>query len=163
MLKVGEVAPLFTLPDSAGQLRSLPELIKNGPLVLFFYPADFTPVCTAEACMFRDRHADLARAGVTVVGVSPQSIDSHRDFRARHSLPYELLADPARSVIRIYAGTWLGLPMPFAARRVTYLIDDQRVTRDRVLADFSAAAHERIAAAALARSPSPSPSPSPQR
>jgi len=153
MLKIGETAPKFALPDSTGRERTLTELLAPGPLVLFFYPADFTPVCTAEACMFRDRHADLARSGVTVIGVSPQSVESHRRFRAKHTLPYELLTDDKRIAIRRYAGTFLGLPLPFASRRVTYLIGPDGVVLDRVVADMSAGAHERIAKAAMKAGP----------
>ncbi len=153
MLKIGAAAPPFSLPDSTGKICSLVEMLKGGPLVLFFYPADFTPICTAEACMFRDRHADLARAGVTVYGVSSQSAESHTGFRAKHQLPYELLTDRDRKVIAVYAGTWLGIPLPFASRRVTYLIGRDGVIRDRVLADLSAASHERIVAAAQGLKP----------
>lgn len=148
MLKIGASAPPFSLPDSTGKICALEEMLKGGPLVLFFYPADFTPICTAEACMFRDRHADLARAGVTVFGVSQQSAESHTKFRAKHQLPYELLSDADRKVIAVYAGTWMGIPLPFASRRVTYLIGRDGVIRDRVLADLSAASHGRIVATA---------------
>ena len=148
MIRIGETAPTFTLPDSTGRERSLTELLATGPLVLFFYPADFTPICTAEACMFRDRHGDLMRAGVSVVGVSAQSVESHRRFREKNRLEYELLSDCERKVIPSYAGTWMGIRLPFASRRVTYLIGSDGVVRDRVVADLSAASHSRIVAAA---------------
>lgn len=148
MIKPGETAPDFTLSDQDGAPFTLSAELAHGPLVLFFYPADFTPVCTREACMFRDAHAQLADAGVRVVGISPQDSASHRRFREAHSLPYRLLADPQRTVIAPYAGTVAGIPLPFFTRRVTYLIARNGVVADRVIADLSEASHRRIIAAA---------------
>ncbi len=144
MLKVGEQAPDFSLPDSTGRHRTLVGLLATGPLVLFFYPADFTPICTAQACMFRDRHAELAAAGVQVVGVSAQGQDSHHRFQTELQLPYPILCDPHRIAIRKFAARWFGIPLPAITRRVTYLIDTQRTVRARVLADLSASAHASI-------------------
>ena len=73
MLKAGERAPEFTLPDETGTDRSLTELLSAGAIVLYFYPADFTPGCTRQACALRDLHSEIERAGLRVVGISPQS------------------------------------------------------------------------------------------
>ena len=81
MLKAGERAPEFTLPDQSGTDRSLTQLLSAGAIVLYFYPADFTPGCTRQACMLRDLHADIQKAGLHVVGISPQSPETHVKFR----------------------------------------------------------------------------------
>ncbi|MEO1511154.1 MAG: peroxiredoxin, partial [Planctomycetota bacterium] len=73
MLQPGDTAPPFTLTDQNNEEHSLESLLRRGPLVLYFYPPDFTPGCTAQACAMRDRRADLEAAGATVVGVSAQS------------------------------------------------------------------------------------------
>ena len=79
MLQAGDRAPEFELADDHGRIVRLSELLAHGPLVLYFYPADFTPVCTKEACMFRDAHADLAAQGIRVFGVSPRRLMSKRN------------------------------------------------------------------------------------
>ena len=73
MLRAGERAPEFTLPDETGTDRSLTELLSSGAIILYFYPSDFTPGCTRQACAFRDLHAEIQKAGLRVVGISPQS------------------------------------------------------------------------------------------
>jgi len=147
MLAVGARAPEFTLPDQDGRDTSLTTLLNRGVLVLFFYPADFTPGCTKEVCMFRDIHAELARSGLTVAGISPQRPESHRNFRAKYNLPFTLLSDPARAVIAMYE---VKGPLGFGVRRATYLIDQARNIRDAVLADFRIARHEEFARKAMA-------------
>lgn len=149
MLAVGARAPEFTLPDQDGRDTSLTTLLNRGVLVLFFYPADFTPGCTKEVCMFRDIHAELARSGLTVAGISPQGSESHRNFRAKYNLPFTLLSDPARAVIAMYE---VKGPLGFGVRRATYLIDQARNIRDAVLADFRIARHEDFARKAMALS-----------
>ena len=93
MLKKGTRAPEFDLVDQDGKRHTLKSLLAKGPLILYFYPADFTPGCTKEACTFRDLQNDLLRAKLRVVGVSPQDADSHRKFAAQHNLNFTLLAD----------------------------------------------------------------------
>jgi peroxiredoxin Q/BCP len=99
MLKTGTKAPGFELKDQAGKLRRLDSLLADGALILYFYPADFTPGCTKEACSFRDLQQDLVRAGLRVVGISPQDTDSHRRFAELHDLNFTLLSDPDKTVI----------------------------------------------------------------
>lgn len=119
MLKIGDSAPDFELPDQDGNLIRLATLLKNGPLLLYFYPADFTPVCTREACAFRDLQPRLAATGTAVVGISPQDSTSHARFRERHSLNFTLLADPDKRVIRAYGCDG---SLGFGVKRVSYLI-----------------------------------------
>ena len=90
MLKVGDTAPDFTLPDQDGRPVHLAELLARGPVLLYFYPADFTPVCTKEACAFGALQPELNRKGVTLLGVSPQDSASHSRFRARHGLGFQI-------------------------------------------------------------------------
>ena len=138
MLQAGERAPEFTLPDETGMDRSLTELLSAGALVLYFYPADFTPVCTRQACTLRDLQAEIARAGLRVVGVSPQSPQSHAKFKAKHQLPYVLLSDEQKTVVKMYG---VNGPLGIGVRRGTYLIDTSRRVRDAVLADFMVSRH----------------------
>src|SRR5205809_4908768 len=102
MLATGGRAPEFTLPDQDGQSVSLSTLLRYGPAILYFYPADFTPGCTREACSIRDIHRELTRAGLTVAGISPQSPESHKRFRLKHSLPFTLLSDEKKEVINMF-------------------------------------------------------------
>lgn len=141
MLEPGTRAPDFTLPDETGRAVHLAEVLKRGPVLLFFYPADFTPGCTKEVCALRDVHTPLVIGGVTVLGVSPQDVDSHLRFRKKHSLPYRLLADTERSVIRAY-----GCQGPFGlVRRTSYLVDRDGLIREAVRADLRIGRHRRLA------------------
>lgn len=149
MLAIGGRAPEFTLPDQDGHNVSLSTLLRHGPLILYFYPADFTPGCTREACALRDLHGELLQAGLDVAGVSPQDGASHRAFREKHQLPFTLLSDTDKSVIRMYD---VRGPLGFGVRRATYLIDQARYIRGAVLADFRIAAHEDFVRKAVAMS-----------
>jgi len=93
MLAIGTKAPNFTSTDSAGKTVTLTDLLETGPFVLYFYPADFTPGCTKQACMIRDLYPELTAAGVRVFGVSRQSGYSHEAFREKYHLPFRLLCD----------------------------------------------------------------------
>jgi peroxiredoxin Q/BCP len=139
MLKAGERAPEFTIPDETGKDRSLTELLSTGAIVLYFYPADFTPGCTRQACLLRDLHEEIQRAGLRVVGISPQSPESHAKFRAKYNLPFVLLSDQHKAVIKMYG---VNGPLGLGVRRASYLIDAGRRIRDVVLADFMVARHE---------------------
>ncbi|MDE2448420.1 MAG: peroxiredoxin [Gammaproteobacteria bacterium] len=149
MLGIGARAPEFTLPDEDGQATSLSNLLRDGPLILYFYPADFTPGCTREACQMRDMHAEIDAAGLRVAGVSPQSPESHRAFREKYKLPYTLLADVDRFVIKMYG---VQGPLGFGVRRATFLIDQGRHIQDAVLADFRIGEHEAFVRKAVALS-----------
>lgn len=133
MLKPGSNAPDFVLDDSEGNEVSLSRLLSNGPLILYFYPADFTPGCTKEACTIRDIHDDITAVGLQVVGVSPQDAQSHRQFKEQHGLPFVLLCDPDKQVVRDYD---VDGPLGFGVRRVTYLIGRDKKIVDAVQADI---------------------------
>jgi thioredoxin-dependent peroxiredoxin len=149
MLALGARAPEFTLPNQDDQSVSLSTLLRNGPLILYFYPADFTPGCTREACSFRDLYTDIQQAGLEVAGVSPQKPETHRAFREKYLLPFTLLSDVDKSVVRMY--DVLG-PLGFGVRRATYLIDQARYIRTAVLADFRIGQHEDFVRRAVALS-----------
>jgi peroxiredoxin Q/BCP len=139
MLAIGSRAPEFTLPDQDDRTVSLSTLLNRGPLILYFYPADFTPGCTREACMFRDLHAEILEAGLSVAGVSPQAPERHTEFRGKLQLPFTLLSDAEKFVIKMYD---VNGPLGLGVRRVTYLIDQARVIRAAVKADFRIIQHE---------------------
>ena len=147
MLKVGQLAPDFSTVDQHGQPVSLISLLERGRLVLYFYPRDFTPVCTAQACTFRDAGAELATLKANVVGVSGDPVESHQRFGFEHSVSFPLIADPERKIIKSYGATW---PLIGNIRRVTYVIDSDK----RILAaanhELSAEKHLRDVRAALA-------------
>lgn len=138
MLKPGSRAPEFVLPDENGEDTSLTNLLNQGPLILYFYPADFTPGCTKEACDIRDLHGKLTAVGLLVAGVSPQDAESHRRFREKHDLPFKLLCDEDKDVIRMYDADG---PLGIGVRRVTYLITRDRKIQDAVQADVMVGKH----------------------
>ena len=149
MLAMGARAPEFTLPNQDDQSVSLSTLLRHGPLILYFYPADFTPGCTKEACAIRDLHSEIQQVGLDVAGVSPQSPATHRAFREKYRLPFTLLSDVDKFVVRMY--DVLG-PLGIGVRRATYLIDQARYIRAAVLADFRISQHEDFIRRAVALS-----------
>lgn len=126
-IPAGQAAPDFTLQDETGTERSLSDY-RGKPVVLYFYPKDDTPGCTKEACAFRDDYSAYEQAGVEILGVSPDSPKSHARFKAKYDLPFHLLADLQKEVLRAY-DVW-GLKKSYGREyegvyRTTYLIDAQ--------------------------------------
>jgi peroxiredoxin Q/BCP len=119
-LKVGDKAPDFTLMDERGLPVSLKDFLGKNPVVLYFYPKDFTPGCTAEACSFRDDYKAYEEKGAVVVGVSLDSVESHEKFSKHYNLPFTLLSDNRKEVARVYGVLGTG---GFLAKRVTFIID----------------------------------------
>jgi peroxiredoxin Q/BCP len=146
MIKVDEKAPEFTLPDDTGTDRSLTALMNGGAIVLYFYPADFTPGCTRQACVFRDLQRELINAQLRVVGISPQSPESHAKFKAKYQLPFVLLSDEQKIVIKMYG---VNGPLGIGVRRASFLIDANRKVHDVVLADFRISRHEQFVRKAI--------------
>jgi len=138
MLAAGTRAPEFVLKDNDGKDVALSDLLQDGPLILYFYPADFTPGCTKEACSIRDIHNDIQAVGLKVVGISPQDAESHERFRETHNLPFTLLCDPDKTVVKMYD---VDGPLGFGVRRVTYLINQDRTIKDAVQADVVVSKH----------------------
>jgi peroxiredoxin Q/BCP len=146
MLAKGSKAPDFDLPDQDGRRHTLKSLLAGGPMILYFYPADFTPGCTKEACSFRALHQELMKAKLRVVGVSPQDVASHRRFAEQHGLNFPLLADPDKVAVKAYD---VDGPLGFGVRRGTYLIGRDGRIEDSVLADLRIGAHEAFVRNAL--------------
>lgn len=126
MLQLGQAAPDFTLPDQDGAPRSLRELCQRGPVVIYFYPKDETPGCTAQACSFRDSYTVFTGAGAEVVGISSDTVDSHRSFAEHHNLPFRLLSDRGGVVRKQF-----GVPRTLGLidGRVTFVLDRGGVVR----------------------------------
>ncbi|MEX2495339.1 MAG: peroxiredoxin [Woeseia sp.] len=141
MLKAGSKAPNFTLPDQEQREISLSDLLQPGPVILYFYPADFTPGCTRQACSSRDLHEAIVSAGLGIVGISPQDSASHQRFREQYDLPFSLLSDKHKSVIRKY-----GVDGPFGVgvRRASFLVDKAGSIQATLRADFRVRRHEEF-------------------
>ena len=100
-VKVGSVAPDFTLPSQAGQMVSLEEFFGRKPVVLFFYPKDASPGCTREVCVFRDYFEEFGKLDAEVIGISSDSVESHRSFAVKHDLSLTLLSDEGGNIRRL--------------------------------------------------------------
>jgi peroxiredoxin Q/BCP len=122
-LSVGDIAPDFQLPDQDGKQVSLSSL-RGKIVVLFFYPKDFSAGCTREACHFRDAFEDFSEAGVEVIGISGDSVESHKKFKEAYLLPFSLLSDLKGVAKKSYGVTGFILP-----GRVTFLIDKVGIIR----------------------------------
>ena len=120
-MNIGDFCPYFELPDQYGNLFSSSDWIGKKKLVIFFYPKDETPGCTKEACSFRDRHEEFLKYDCQVIGISSDSIESHKQFATRHNFNYILLADTNKEVRRLFSvpASLFGL----IPGRVTYIID----------------------------------------
>jgi peroxiredoxin Q/BCP len=135
---VGDRAPEFVARDQSGQEVRLGTLLAHGPVVLYFYPKDDTPGCTAEACAFRDDYDRFVEAGAAVVGVSSDSVARHQAFAARHQLPFRLLSDEGGQLRRLYrVPNTLGL-LP---GRVTYVIGSDGIVQLVFSSQLRAQAH----------------------
>ncbi len=136
-VQVGDPAPDFTLPNQQGEPVTLSQF-RGRPVVLYFYPKDDTPGCTAEACAFRDSYADFQALGAVVIGISGDSVSEHRAFASRHQLPFILVSDSGNRVRQAYgvpATLWI-LP-----GRVTYVIDRDGIVRHIFDSPLDFAAH----------------------
>src|SRR3712207_4101447 len=137
-VEVGSVAPNFTLPSQSGEMVSLEDFLGSKPVVLFFYPKDHTPGCTKQACAFRDDYEEFGKLDAEVIGVSSDSVESHKSFAAKHDLPFTLISDEGGWVRRLY-----GVPNTFGLfpGRVTYVIDEEGVVRHVFSSQFGVEKH----------------------
>ncbi|MEU6249233.1 peroxiredoxin [Glycomyces sp. NPDC047010] len=101
-MDIGDTAPAFTLDDETGAPRSLDDLVKDGPVVLFFYPLAMSAGCTAEACHFRDLAAEFGELGATPVGISTDAVERQAEFSRKHSLGYPLLSDTGGEIAEVF-------------------------------------------------------------
>ena len=129
MLEVGMKAPAFTLPDQNGEMRSL-EDYRGRKVILYFYPKDNTAGCTKQACGFAERYPQIQEKGAVVLGVSKDSVKSHKNFEEKYSLPFTLLSDPEHKVLEMY-GAWGEKKnygkVSMGTIRTTYLIDEEGI------------------------------------
>lgn len=143
-ISIGDHAPDFELEGTGGPVRLADH--RGRWVVLYFYPADDTPGCTAEACTFRDSYEDFTDAGAVVIGVSGDSLDSHRAFADKHSLPFTLASDADGALRKAYG---VGRTMGVLPGRVTYVIDPDGVVREVFNSQFRAKEHHTRALAAI--------------
>ena len=129
MLAIGTKAPEFTLPDQNGEMRSLSDY-KGQKIILYFYPKDMTSGCTKQACAFSELYPQFREKGAVVLGVSKDSVASHKRFEEKYGLPFVLLSDTERTVIEAY-DVWkekkLYGKVSYGVVRTTYLIDEDGV------------------------------------
>jgi thioredoxin-dependent peroxiredoxin len=146
-MKIGDKVEDFELPDETGVPRRLTELLAEGPVVLFFYPAALTPGCTAEACHFRDLAAEFAAVGARPVGVSGDAVERQQEFADRHTLGMTLLSD-ADGTIRERFGVARGFTLA-PTKRVTFVIAQDRTVLEVVRSELRMNTHADRALAAL--------------
>ncbi len=128
LLQKGARAPNFALTADDGSRVTLSESLASGPVVLIFYPGDYTPGCTIQLCAVRDDWAEFQRLGINVFGMNRGRIESHQGFAKQHKLPFRLLSDEGGKVSRAY-GTLIKLPFGSISRRTVYGIDAQGIVR----------------------------------
>lgn len=126
-IKTGDKCPTFELKDQEGNLRESKEFFNKKALVLYFYPKDDSPGCTAQACSFRDAYEDLLESGAEVVGVSGDTLEQHKKFAKKHNLPFTLLAD-TNNKLRKQFGVPANL-FGLIPGRVTYVMDSEGTVR----------------------------------
>ncbi|MFJ5836864.1 peroxiredoxin [Streptomyces shenzhenensis] len=146
-MDVGDTVEDFTLPDESGTPRRLSELLADGPVVLFFYPAALSSGCTAEACHFRDLAAEFAAVGARPVGISGDSVERQREFAGRHTLGMPLLSD-ADGAVRARFGVQRGFSLA-PTKRVTFVIAQDRTVVEVVRSELRMNTHADRALAAL--------------
>jgi peroxiredoxin Q/BCP len=145
-MDVGDVVDDFELPDQTGTPRKLSDLLANGPVVLFFYPAAMTPGCTKESCHFRDLASEFAAAGGQRVGISFDPVDKQHQFADKHGFDYPLLSDSDGKVAQM-----MGVARKKTAKRVTFVIDQQRRVVEVVRSEIRMNVHADRALDALKR------------
>ncbi len=137
-VKIGDRAPDFTLDSQSGDKVRLKDFIGKKIIVLYFYPKDGTPGCTAEACSFRDNYDVFKQAGAEVIGISSDAVESHSAFVLKYNLQFILLSDKDQTVRKLY-----GVPstLGLLPGRVTYIIDKKGIVRHVFSSQFNATKH----------------------
>ncbi|WP_194974555.1 peroxiredoxin [Aquiflexum lacus] len=137
-LKVGKKAPDFTLPSTSGKKFTLSQDCKGKACIIYFYPKDFTKVCTAEACDFRDQFGAFRNLDVPVIGISRDDIQTHIKFQKEYNLPFDLLSDEKGNVCNAYDAL---IPLIRVPKRITYFLDREHVVRAVFSDIFASKAH----------------------
>ena len=141
----GAKAPLFEAQDQNGTLVRLADFQGKAAVVLYFYPKDDTPGCTAQACSLRDGFAAIKAAGAVILGVSADTSQSHKAFAEKFHLPFSILADPDKRIIGAYGVKW---PLLGIAKRVTFIIDKGGIIR-HIVREVNTKAHDKQVLALL--------------
>ena len=105
MLPLGTQAPEFELPNETGESLTLREMVSDGPLMIVFYPADFTPICTRQLCGYQNAYPQFRSYGMNVVGISSNTQESHKKFRSKYNFAFHLLSDPKKKVFKLFEVT----------------------------------------------------------
>lgn len=137
-LKINTKAPDFTLPSTSGTDFTLSKDFADKACIVYFYPKDFTSVCTAEACEFRDSYSFFTNLGVDVVGINRDTIETHLKFKEEHNLNFQLLCDEGAKVSSLYKSV---VPLLGMVRRVTYLLDKNHTIQAVYESMFEAKQH----------------------
>lgn len=137
-LKTGKKAPDFTLPSTSGKNFTLSQNCKGKACIIYFYPKDFTKVCTAEACDFRDQFGAFRDLDVPVIGISRDDIPTHLKFQKEYNLPFELLSDEKGNVCNAYDAL---IPLIRVPKRITYFLDREHIVRAAFSDMFESKAH----------------------
>ncbi len=139
MLKAGDRAPDFTLPDQFGEPVTLSRMLANGPVVLFFYPAAMTSGCTAEACTFRDLGAEFSQAGAQRLGISADGVQKQKQFSDTNGFDYPLVADSDRRVAEAFGVKRRFGPVP--VKRATFVIGSDGAIMDVISSELNMSKH----------------------
>lgn len=135
-LNIGDKAPDFEAETDSGEKFHLKDHLGKGAVVLYFYPKDNTPGCTAEACSFRDNWERLTPYNVEIFGISSDDHDSHVRFKSKYNLPFTLLSDPGKKIRKLYDATGVLIPP-----RITYVIDSEGMIRHVYNSQLKPASH----------------------
>jgi peroxiredoxin Q/BCP len=128
-LKINSKAPDFKLKDQDGQSFHLTTALKNGPILLFFYPKAFTPGCTAEVCSFREDYSFFSDRNIQLIGISHDTEETQKKFKEKYHLPYPLLSDTNRKVAKLYDAVY---PFGLMTKRTSYFINQEGIISDTI-------------------------------
>lgn len=140
-LAIGQKAPEFEVVSSQGKALKLSDFRGKKNVVLYFYPGDFTPVCTKETCGFRDMYDELASQDTEIIGVSVDSDDSHRKFAEKYKVPFDLVSDETRAIAKAYGATGFFRDLIGKMARKTFVIDKNGDVAGILEAELSASKH----------------------
>lgn len=137
-MRVGDEAPDFQLPLHTGEVARLSQYRGKKNVVLYFYPKDFTSGCTKEGCLFSSHTEEINRLETVIIGISADTLESHKAFAREYKLAFALAADVKKTVCRIYGALWFG---GIAIRRLTYIIDKKGIIRGKTRHEFRIERH----------------------
>jgi peroxiredoxin Q/BCP len=147
-MRIGDPAPDFELQDQTGTTRRLSEFLRNGAVVLYFYPQAMTPGCTKESCHFRDMAKEFADAGAQRVGISADAVDKQQEFSSKYSFDFPLLSDPDKAVAKAYGVRRAG-PSFMPNKRATFVIGSDGCIKEIITSEINMNVHADKALAAL--------------